>query len=431
MNDVFISYEHESKAIADNICAVLEKNKVRCFYAPRDIQGDYATSIVEAIRKSKVFILVLNELASNSIHVLNEVEQAHEKLRNKEDMYIIPFKMDNETLSLAMGYYVKRLHWIDASNNSIDLAIEELKKQVMIVLKIDVEDEEMQPSTARATSKFYTLPKKERIRLTQQKELLKKFDQNVYDEIFNTGNPLTVLDVGSNDGSLIIDRIADKNSVSRIIGLEFDANVVDECSVNHPKYTNYQCDVEANDFKEVLSKIMEENDIEKVDVINISMLLLHLKNPQKLLRILRGVLKPKGRIIIKDIDDGLNMAYPDDNKWFDRIYDICDKNETSGYRKTGRQIHSFLKKSGFNDIKLEAQSLNTIGMDYDDKQAFFEVYFSFILGDIKIMHGKYPSNQSLQEECEWYTDTYDSLEEHFQRDDFMFSLGFMMYTATK
>ena len=55
MNDVFISYVHESKSIADNICAYLENNKIRCWYAPRDVIGDYATSIVEAISNSKIF----------------------------------------------------------------------------------------------------------------------------------------------------------------------------------------------------------------------------------------------------------------------------------------------------------------------------------------------------------------------------------------
>ena len=69
--DVFISYEHQSKSIADNICAVLESKGIRCWYAPRDVYGDYATSIVEAIESCKVFVLILNCDSSNSPHVLN------------------------------------------------------------------------------------------------------------------------------------------------------------------------------------------------------------------------------------------------------------------------------------------------------------------------------------------------------------------------
>ncbi len=67
MHDVFISYEHESKSIADNIVSLLERNKICCWYVPPDVIGDHASSIVEAIEQAKVFILLLNENASNSI----------------------------------------------------------------------------------------------------------------------------------------------------------------------------------------------------------------------------------------------------------------------------------------------------------------------------------------------------------------------------
>ena len=127
MHDVFISYEHESKSIADNICSVLERNKIRCWYAPRDVIGDYATSIVDAISNTKIFVLILNENSSNSRHVLNEVEIAY-KIEN--NLTIIPFKVDNKTLSMAMEYYVKRLHWIDASDRSLDIAIDDLMKKI-------------------------------------------------------------------------------------------------------------------------------------------------------------------------------------------------------------------------------------------------------------------------------------------------------------
>ena len=40
--DVFISYSHKDKAAADAVCASLEADGVRCWYAPRDIApGQY------------------------------------------------------------------------------------------------------------------------------------------------------------------------------------------------------------------------------------------------------------------------------------------------------------------------------------------------------------------------------------------------------
>lgn len=50
MADVFISYEHGSNPIADNMVSVLESRRIRCWYAPRDVIGDHTTSIVEDLQ---------------------------------------------------------------------------------------------------------------------------------------------------------------------------------------------------------------------------------------------------------------------------------------------------------------------------------------------------------------------------------------------
>jgi hypothetical protein len=50
-HDVFISHSTEDKAVADAVCAILEKNGVRCWIAPRDILpgADWSASIVDGI----------------------------------------------------------------------------------------------------------------------------------------------------------------------------------------------------------------------------------------------------------------------------------------------------------------------------------------------------------------------------------------------
>ena len=125
--DVFLSYEHNMKSVVDHICSVLEAEGIRCWYAPRDVNGDYATSIVNAIDEANIFVVVLNNAASKSVHVLNEVEIAYKRIIEKEsELTILPFKLDSEDLSKAMEYYIKRLHWIDASTQGIENAILEL-----------------------------------------------------------------------------------------------------------------------------------------------------------------------------------------------------------------------------------------------------------------------------------------------------------------
>lgn len=429
MNDVFISYEHESKSIADNICAVLERNRIRCWYAPRDVIGDYATSIVEAITNSKIFVLVLNENSSNSRHVLNEVEIAY-KIENT--LTIIPFKVDNNTLSMAMEYYVKRLHWIDATNRSLDIAIEDLTRKVASILQIDIEKKAEPTGTTRVQNKYFSNSDiKEKKRLATQLKLLKDFDQPVYDRLVEGKQDLAVLDVGSNNGNLIMDRLGIKPEVKKILGLEYDADAVKIANEKHgtPDIKFYQCDLESADAESTLQSCMEEAGIDSFDIINLSMILLHLKNPYKVIRLLRPYLSDDGMIMVRDIDDGINFADPDPDGDFERVYRICRENETSGFRCGGRQIYSLLKKCGMKNVRLEKSGLNTIGMEFSEKQALFDTYFSFIMEDLEIMLDRYPNDERVCDDYNWYAEMYDVLEERFHSDEFIFSLGFMIYTA--
>jgi hypothetical protein len=49
---VFISHSSLDKPVADAVCAALEKNAVRCWIAPRDVQpgSSFAGEITGAIR---------------------------------------------------------------------------------------------------------------------------------------------------------------------------------------------------------------------------------------------------------------------------------------------------------------------------------------------------------------------------------------------
>ena len=77
-HDVFISYSHHDKPTADAICAKLESGGLRCWYAPRDIAPgtDWAASIIDAIKASKVFVLVFTNYSNVSQQVIREISNA-------------------------------------------------------------------------------------------------------------------------------------------------------------------------------------------------------------------------------------------------------------------------------------------------------------------------------------------------------------------
>jgi TolB-like protein/Tfp pilus assembly protein PilF len=113
----FISYASQDTAVAEALCAALEREGVACWIAPRDVRpGDfYADSIVQAINACSVLVLVLSQNAVDSAHVLREVERASAKKRP-----IIAFRIDSAPLPPGLEYFLSASQWIDSAGGSAD-----------------------------------------------------------------------------------------------------------------------------------------------------------------------------------------------------------------------------------------------------------------------------------------------------------------------
>ena len=92
MHEVFISFSSRDRNVALNICKFLEDNGISCWIAPRNVDAgtNYATQIVSAIKRCRVFVLAASVNTNESGHVSNEVSLAFD---NKKP--IIPFKIED------------------------------------------------------------------------------------------------------------------------------------------------------------------------------------------------------------------------------------------------------------------------------------------------------------------------------------------------
>jgi hypothetical protein len=110
-HEVFISYSHHDKAIADGVCANLESAGIRCWIAPRDIAPghDWPTSISEAIKSSRVFVLIFSSRSNSSQDVGRELI-----LAANNNCIIVPFKIEDVAPEPGKEYYLARTHWLDA-----------------------------------------------------------------------------------------------------------------------------------------------------------------------------------------------------------------------------------------------------------------------------------------------------------------------------
>ena len=125
--DVFVSYASADKASAESVCAALERAKIPCWIAPRDVRpgARYADAIVRAINEASALVLVLSASAMGSDHVAREVERAASKRKQ-----VVAFRIDGTALSPELEYFLSNSQWIDVPAMGMPAALVKLVEAV-------------------------------------------------------------------------------------------------------------------------------------------------------------------------------------------------------------------------------------------------------------------------------------------------------------
>lgn len=271
----------------------------------------------------------------------------------------------------------------------------------------------------------------ERRRQQVQANLLLKYDTPVYEKLLKGKSNLNVLDLGSGNGATIMARLGNRPEVSKIIGIERSKELVEQANAKYgsDRVKFYQLDVECDDFEEKMLEIMDENDIEGFDFVNVLSLLSYLSKTSRLFKNIKKISAPGSVIIVRNIDDGLNMAFPDEDGDFKKAMNLLQLCVSNGYRFDGREIFNILQIRGYKDIVLENLAINTVGMSVEEKEAFFQTVFGFAKKGIKDELIAHPDSLDLQEKYQWLNQVFDKLEEKFMNPAFFLNFGFMIYTA--
>jgi MFS transporter, Spinster family, sphingosine-1-phosphate transporter len=130
-HDVFISHSAKDKKTADAVCAMLESEGIRCWIAPRDIVPgmEWGRCIIEAIKKSRIMVLVFTANANTSPQIRREVERAV-----NHDVAILPFRVENVIPDESLEYFIGNVHWLDALTPPIEAHIRSLTGTIRVLL---------------------------------------------------------------------------------------------------------------------------------------------------------------------------------------------------------------------------------------------------------------------------------------------------------
>ena len=97
-----------------------------------------------------------------------------------------------------------------------------------------------------------------------------------------------------------MDRLGKSEKLKVMTGLELNAETVKSANVKYggKGVKFYEINIEDDSFCDNLEKIAQEEGVESYNIINLSMILLHVKAPYKILKTLRKFLSPDGVIAV-------------------------------------------------------------------------------------------------------------------------------------
>jgi TIR domain len=123
---LFVSHVSEDRAEAMEIVAALERRKICCWIAPRDVQPGHPfdDEISAAIDGCRAMLLVFSDHCNDSEYIRREVTVAGESQK-----LVIPFRIENAQPKHGLRVRLADLHWIDgfiAREQAVDVLVQAL-----------------------------------------------------------------------------------------------------------------------------------------------------------------------------------------------------------------------------------------------------------------------------------------------------------------
>ncbi len=423
--DFFISYNKKDLKHARRISSIIKSSSLHCWWQGEDSKQEYALEIKEGLELSEAFIVLLSDGSASSEWVGKEILLAI-RLHATCGLKLLPIVVD-ELSEVDYRYFHQLLgnfNWLFLKDYDSDRElIRAITSQVNIRLGEFGEN-----------SIYSAEIEAEKQRLRKQNNLYNMYASPVLDELFERCQRPAVLDVGSSDAENIMLRLNGRD-FSHLLCIDKEQGKIAEAKENYgndPRIDFLVTDITRKGFGSSIKNYVAESGIGGFDIIHISAVLLHLKNPTSVLKSLLAVLKVGGYIFIQDEDDGLNAVYQQDDNdpcFFSDCFYIWRHSKESGDRTMGRKIPIFLKAAGFSDIQMRSSVLSSIDFGGALKEDLWDLYFN---PEFWVVNSPdYFDKPDAFERCESYIAKHDEHKEKYMRGEIFLTLGVPIFTARK
>ncbi len=431
--DVFISYRRDGGfALARLLYECLHKENISVFLDLEELRsGPFNEKLYEAIDASENFVIVLppkalDRCVNEDDWVRLEIEHAIKNKKNIIPLLVNEFEFpDNLSDSLKMlpffnGVQVSR-EYFDASVGKLISMLRNVKRDGKSLL-LDRHDD---------VRYYYDEDEQEKHRLRTEDSLLARYEAPIVQKLLEGKKDVVCLDVNVLNPKRSFQRF-EYPEISKVIALTYNQDIADAGNEEreNDNIQFFTTQFEADDFDEQLEDCLDEMGVDGVDFVCLSMAIMDFKKPFKVLQAIQNCLNDDAVMIVRDVDDGAVFAYPDKNEYFKKMQSFYIHNKYSGFRYTGRQVYSYVRKMEPKSISLERYGINTSNMSRRDKKALFECWFSFIPNDFGRMLREDPGCAIAKEVVDFCNEHYDELNEEYFSSETIFSSGYVIYSVT-
>lgn len=421
--DFFISYSGEDLPVVGPIVERMENEYgAKCWIQKKQSYSDYAKNIIHAIDISNAMIVFVSpNSARSSSFVHQEVLYGLNKRKEDERFIILPIVIDPNLKALPYDEIYGTLNFRLSPFNMLFVSeypsMEELVLKIFSQTNFDIEREEPAESC-------YHTSETEAKRLQAQNQILNSFSKDLIQSMIRPAS--IILDVGCSTGGYIMS-ILEGIEYEHLLGVDMDPEVIKSANAKFGSDKNTFCalSVPSDEFDDYLL----EHDYEKFDIIHLSSVLLHQKEPVPFLKSLRKVLKKDGYLIIQDEDDGANLVYPP-NRFYDLAFEIWKDSKESGDRNCARKIPQYLKSAGFNKVKLAKCGISNPGLLPEQTDPFWDIYFNYHLWlalEENVFYHPSTTGKLIKE----YEEKYEECKLDYDNGETFIQYGFFLFLVQR
>ncbi len=440
MYDVFISFKNldddgmrtEDSFLAEQLYDSFKAQGLRVFYSNKVLNemgaAAYKNEIEEALEKSQVLVSIATKAEYlTSKWVAYERESFHNDILSgrKNNACIVPFLKNITGLDVPRSLRNYQTFQIGVSSNGevVDFVKKFLKTEERKET-FSYQKEEISLSTGKHLSSYRAEIKSELKRLKIQAVNTREPDNIAIKYVLDhmpQKETVNILDMGCAYGFVTKDRFS-KIENAKVVGVDRSEKLIEYAKEKSmfEGASYHVLDLEDNDLLDNLEEIMENENVEKFDIIFASLVIHHLKNPNKLLRTVRRVLANDGFIIIRGSDDGSMVTFNDDGL-IQKVIDLHLSCDGISDRLNGRKIYSQLVSSGYKNVKMLNWVKEISGMDLDERYEIYVERFSYRRNYLNTMCEKDPYNQAYLKKLEEMDYLLNELENKFAEDSFWYS----------